>query len=47
MLAAAGFQNIRIEPKSGSREVLQEWFPGQRLEDYVASATIEAVKPAR
>ena len=47
MLAEAGFENIRIQPKAQSGEVLQEWFPGQGLESYVASATIEAVKPAR
>jgi len=47
LLAAAGFENIRIEPKTQSREVLQEWFPGQSLENYVSSATIEAIKPAR
>lgn len=44
LLAEAGFQNIRVEPKARSREVLQDWFPGQGLENSVASATIEAVK---
>jgi SAM-dependent methyltransferase len=46
-LARAGFTQIRIEPKPGSREVIGEWFPGRGVEDYVASANIEAVKPAR
>ena len=46
-LKASGFVDIRIRPKEGSREVLREWFPDQGLENYVASATIEASKPAR
>lgn len=45
MLADAGFANIRISPKAGSREFIREWLPGSGIEDYVASATIEAVKP--
>jgi SAM-dependent methyltransferase len=44
-LREAGFIQIRIEPKAGSREVIGQWFPGRGVEDYVASATIEAVKP--
>jgi hypothetical protein len=32
-----------VEKKSG--EVIAEWFPGKKIEDYVASARIEAVKP--
>ncbi|MCZ7634687.1 MAG: arsenite methyltransferase [Verrucomicrobia bacterium] len=46
-LAEAGFEDIRVEPKARSRAVLQEWFPGQGLENAVASATIQAVKPDR
>jgi len=46
-LAEAGFTQIRIEPKEGSRKIIGEWFPGRRLEEFVASATIEAVKPTR
>jgi arsenite methyltransferase len=44
-LNQAGFEDIRVEPKQASRQVLQEWFPGKGLEDYVASAFIEASKP--
>jgi len=44
-LAQAGFTQIRVEPKEGSRKIIGEWFPGKRIEEFVASATIEAVKP--
>lgn len=44
-LHAAGFTNIRMAPKDGSRELIRTWAPGRRLEDFVISATIEAVKP--
>jgi SAM-dependent methyltransferase len=45
LLADAGFREVRVEPKQRSQELVQEWFPGQKLENYVGSATIEAVKP--
>ena len=44
-LREAGFRDINIHPKDESRETIREWFPGRNLEDYVASATIEAKKP--
>jgi len=44
-LAAAGFRAIRITPRPESREFIREWFPGRGFEDYIASATIQAVKP--
>lgn len=46
MMAAAGFEDIRIQPKDESREFIRDWAPGRGVEDYVVSATIEAVKPA-
>jgi len=46
MLGEAGFVDIIIQPKNESRQFIQEWFPGRNLEDYVASATIEAKKPS-
>lgn len=45
MLTEAGFTDIRIVRRSEGREMLQQWFPGRRLEESVASASIEAVKP--
>jgi SAM-dependent methyltransferase len=45
MLSEAGFEQIRIDVKPGSREFVKDWFPGSGAEDYVASATIEAIKP--
>ena len=42
----AGFVDIRIEPKDESREFIKDWAPGRGVEDYVVSATIEAIKPA-
>jgi len=44
MLREAGFTDIRIQPKNESREFIRDWAPGMRVEDFVVSATIEAVK---
>lgn len=45
MLERAGFVDIAIKPKDESREFIREWVPGSKIEDYVVSATIEAIKP--
>src|SRR5215831_19820300 len=45
MLEASGFKNINIAPKDSSRSFIREWLPGKHVEDYLVSATIEAVKP--
>lgn len=45
LLRAAGFENVRVEVKKESREFIRDWLPGSGVENYVASATIEAVKP--
>ncbi|MDR3532883.1 MAG: arsenite methyltransferase [Rhodopila sp.] len=44
-LAAAGFQQIEVTVKPESRELIATWAPGRHVEDYVASALIEARKP--
>lgn len=45
MLQRAGFEKIQIRPKAESRTFIRDWIPGGKIDDYVASATIEAVKP--
>ena len=45
MLDEAGFKEIKIAPKDASRSFIREWLPGKRIEDYLVSATIEAIKP--
>jgi SAM-dependent methyltransferase len=44
-LAAVGFTDISIAIKPGSRELVESWAPGRGIENYAASATIEARKP--
>jgi arsenite methyltransferase len=45
MLNAAGFEAIKINPKDESKEFIKNWAPGSKIEDYIVSATIEALKP--
>jgi len=45
MLQAAGFTAICIQPKDESKTFIREWVPDTKIEDYLVSATIEAVKP--
>ena len=47
MLTQAGFENIKITPKDGSRQLISEWTSGdsKNAGDYVVSAYIEATKP--
>ena len=45
MLQVSGFKDIKIAPKDSSRSFIREWLPGKKIEDYLVSATIEAVKP--
>jgi SAM-dependent methyltransferase len=45
IISDAGFIGIRITRKGESRDILETWFPGRGVADYVASASIEAIKP--
>jgi ubiquinone/menaquinone biosynthesis C-methylase UbiE len=44
LLGNAGFSEIAIELKDKSKELIKLWEAGSKIEDYVASATIRAVK---
>jgi SAM-dependent methyltransferase len=44
ILETAGFRDIKIDPKDESREFINKWTPGIPIEDYVLSASIEAIK---
>jgi arsenite methyltransferase len=44
LLAEAGFDGIRVEPRAESRAIIGQCMPG--AEDYVSSAFVQAVKPA-
>ena len=45
MMKSAGFDQVRITPKDESRAFISEWPQGRKIEDFVISANIEAVKP--
>jgi arsenite methyltransferase len=45
-LSVAGFTDINIQVKPESREYIATWAAGRGIENYVASAIIEARKPA-
>jgi len=47
MLDRSGFMNIRITPKNESRTFIRDWIPESRIEDYILSATIQAIKPMK
>ena len=44
-LAEAGFADVRVSPKPESREMIATWATGRGIENFVASATVEARKP--
>jgi ubiquinone/menaquinone biosynthesis C-methylase UbiE len=46
LLRATGFDAVRVVVKPESREFIRDWMPGTGAENYVASATIEAIKPS-
>jgi arsenite methyltransferase len=45
-LQAAGFRDVRVTVKGESRDLVASWAPGRGIENFVASAIIEARKPA-
>lgn len=46
MIADAGFERVRVSVQAQSRELVEDWSPGSGADQVVASALIEAVKPA-
>ncbi|MFN0012615.1 MAG: arsenite methyltransferase [Phycisphaerales bacterium] len=44
-LAAAGFVEVRVEPKDSSRAMIRAWAPGTGVENYLVAAVIHARKP--
>jgi arsenite methyltransferase len=44
-LSEAGFSDISVTPKPQSRDLIKTWAPGRGVEDFIASAIIEARKP--
>ena len=45
ILEECGFEKINIAPKDESKDFIKDWAPGRGVEEYVLSASIEAVKP--
>jgi C_GCAxxG_C_C family probable redox protein len=45
MLEETGFQDVKVTPLEASRDFIREWLPGKGLENTLASARIEAIKP--
>jgi len=45
LLVNSGFTTISIAPRDESKDFIKDWAPGRRVEEYVVSANIEAIKP--
>ncbi len=45
-LTNAGFTAVVVDVRAESREFIAGWLPGSRAEDFVASASIRATRPA-
>ncbi len=45
MLKSTGFEAISIQAKDESKEFIRNWVPDSKLDDYIVSVTIEAIKP--
>lgn len=46
LLREAGFEDVRVEVNAKSADFIRDWMPGGNADRYVASAAIEARKPA-
>jgi arsenite methyltransferase len=46
MIKAAGFENVKIQPKDESKGFIRDWAPDHNVTDYVVSASIEGIKPS-
>ena len=44
-LSEAGFVGVRVTPNFESREMVESWASGRGVENYIASAMVEARKP--
>ena len=45
MLEETGFEDVKVTPLEASRDFIRKWLPGTGLENALASARIEAIKP--
>jgi len=45
LLKNSGFTQLEIKPKEDSKQFIRHWAPGSKIEDFIVSATIEAIKP--
>ncbi len=45
LLDEIGFASASVEVKENSREIIEQWYPGQGLHEFAASAMITAKKP--
>jgi len=45
ILAETGFREIRVTVNAASREFIRDWAPGTGIEEYIAAASVQAVKP--
>ena len=44
-LSEAGFVDARVTPNFESRKIVESWASGRGIENYIASAMVEARKP--
>ena len=44
-LKEEGFRNIEVAVNEKSRQFIKDWFPGRGVEEFIASAIIQAKKP--